>query len=165
MKVNNVSMVGYSSNMNSKASFGQNKAEKSTPKENKANYENPISRTKEKGLAVLSTVGSAAVAGAVVAGLATCLNQNKKVSGLIGLGVAAVTTALTLPQKLYDTKVNAFVKEKEMDVYSRDKSLKSNLTEEVHKEVLDPEVSLDKKLDHNFKLQMANRGNGVVIQS
>ena len=51
-----------------------------------------------------------------------------------------------------------------MDVFSRDKELKSSLTEEVHKEVLDPNVSLDKKLDDNLKLQMSNRANGLFIQ-
>lgn len=51
-----------------------------------------------------------------------------------------------------------------MDVYSRDKELKSALTEEVHKEVLDPEVSLDKKLDDNLKLQTANRAQALLVQ-
>ena len=75
-----------------------------------------------------------------------------------------VTAALALPSKLYNTAVNAFAREKEMDVYSRDKELKSALTEEVHKEVLDPEVSLDKKLDDNLKLQTANRAQALLVQ-
>jgi hypothetical protein len=132
-------------------------------KNESSKYENPISRGTEKNLAILSTVGLGALVGAVAYGLTSCVAKTKKTSVLLGLAATAVTLLLTLPSKLYNTKVNAFVKEKEMDVFSRDRELKSNLTEEVHNEVKDPDVSLDKKLDDNLKLQMANRGSAVGI--
>jgi len=87
----------------------------------------------------------------------------KKTPLLIGAAAAALSLFVTLPPKLYNTKVNAFVKQKEVDVFSRDRNLKSNLTEEVDKEVQNPNVSLDKKLDDNLKLQMANRGGALGI--
>jgi hypothetical protein len=69
-----------------------------------------------------------------------------------------------LPAKLYNTKVNAFTREKEMDVFSRDRELKSNIMEEVDKEVKDEDVSLDQKINHYTTVQMANNGNGVMIK-
>lgn len=157
MNVRSVGMFNHASKVN----FGnENEAkQQATPA-----YENPISRKKEKALATLSVIGGSAVLGAVVAGLATTLKLGGKKSALIGAAAAVVVAAITLPSKLYNTAVNAFAKEKEMDVFSRDKDLKSSLTEEVHKEVLNPEIPLDQKLDHNLKLQTANRGSSLFIQ-
>lgn len=158
----NVARVGMLNNV-SRASFGHDQSQKAEQKA-APSYENPISRKKEKALATLSVIGGSAVLGAVVGGLVSCLKIGTKKSALIGVGTAVVTAALALPSKLYNTAVNAFAREKEMDVYSRDKELKSALTEEVHKEVLDPEVSLDKKLDDNLKLQTANRAQALLVQ-
>lgn len=158
----NVARVGMLNNV-SRARFGHDQSQKAEQKA-APSYENPISRKKEKALATLSVIGGSAVLGAVVGGLVSCLKIGTKKSALIGVGTAVVTAALALPSKLYNTAVNAFAREKEMDVYSRDKELKSALTEEVHKEVLDPEVSLDKKLDDNLKLQTANRAQALLVQ-
>lgn len=154
---NNVSRVNFAQNEEAKQPAAQTAPAAQT-------YENPISRKKEKALAALTVVGGSAIFGAVVAGLASCLKIGGKKSAVIG-GIAAVAAAaLTLPSKLYNTAVNAFAREKEMAVFSRDKELKASLTEEVHKEILDPEVSLDKKLDDNLKLQTANRAQALLIQ-
>ena len=137
---------------------------KSNPQFKGEEYENPVSRSTEKNLAVLKSVGWASAFGVITAGLVSTFGyQSKKYPIIAGLAAAAVNLVLTLPAALYNTKVNAYVKQKEMDVFSRDRSLKTNLTEEVDQEVKDPEVSLDKKLDDNLKLQMANRGNAVGI--
>ena len=50
-----------------------------------------------------------------------------------------------------------------MDVFTRDKELKKDLTKEVHDAVKDPEVSLDDKLNHNLKLQAGNRASTLGI--
>lgn len=126
-------------------------------------FENPINRKTERNLAILGSVGGSAVLGGIVYGLTTCVTKNKKMTMAAGFGTAALAMIATLPSKLYNTKVNAFVKEKEMDVFSRDRDLKANLTEEVGKEVKDEDVSLDKKLDDNLKLQMANKGTALGV--
>lgn len=84
--------------------------------------------------------------------------------GGIGAAAGLITMALTLPSKLYNTKVNAFTREKEMDVYSRDRELKSNIMDEVNKEVKDEDVDLDQKINHYTSVQMANNGNGMLIK-
>lgn len=132
-------------------------------KKSKTEYENPVSRETEKNLAILSTAGLSAVLGGIAYGLTTIVSKGKTIPAFVGVGAAIVTAAISLPSKLYNTKVNVYVKEKEMDVFSRDRELKTNLTEAVGEEVKNPEVSLDKKLDDNLKLQMANRGSAIGI--
>lgn len=139
---------------------------KSNSQSQESEYENPISRKTERNLAILKSVGWSSVFGLIVAGVVSSFKSEKitgKYSVLAGLATAAVSLLINLPPALYNTKVNAYVKQKEMDVFSRDRNLKTNLTEEVDKEVQDSEVSLDKKLDDNLKLQMANRGTALGI--
>ena len=134
----------------------------------KEEFENPINRKTERNLAILSNVGMSGLAGATAAGIASCftnggIKENKKLLAGVGAGVALATMALTLPSKLYNTKVGAFTREKETDVFSRDRELKSNIMEEVNKEVKDEDVDLDKKIQHYTSVQMANNGRGMLF--
>lgn len=135
----------------------------------KNGYENPINRGTEKGLAIWGSIGGSALVGATAAGIGSCFiksgakNRALKLSG-IGVAAGLLTMAITLPAKLYNTKVRAFTREKEMDVFSRDRELKSNIMEEVDKEVKDEDVSLDQKINHYTSVQMANNGNGMLIK-
>ena len=132
-------------------------------------YENPINRSSERNLAIWGNVGAGVLAGGIGAGIGSFFikegtkNRAWKIGG-IGTAVALAYMALTLPAKIYNTKVNAFTREKEMDVFSRDRDLKSNIMEEVNKEVKDEDVSLDDKINHYTSVQMANNGNGVLIK-
>lgn len=132
-------------------------------------YENPINRGTEKGLAVWTSIGGSSLVGLLGAGIGSCFiesgtkNRAWKLGG-IGLAAGLITLALTLPSKLYNTNVNAFAREKEMDVFSREKDLKSNIMEEVNKEVKDEDVSLDDKINHYTTVQMANNGNGLLVK-
>ena len=51
-----------------------------------------------------------------------------------------------------------------MDVFTRDRELKSNIMEEVNNEVKDEDVDLDQKINHYTSVQMANKGNGLLIK-
>lgn len=136
---------------------------------NRNGYENPINRKSEKNLAIWANIGAGAIVGASAAGIGSCFiksgakNRALKLGG-IGAAFGLAYLALTLPAKIYNTKVNAFAREKEMDVFSRDRELKSNIMEEVDKEVKDEDVSLDQKINHYTSVQMANNGNGVMIK-
>ncbi|MBQ8459809.1 hypothetical protein IJ541_06875 [bacterium] len=136
---------------------------------NKGEYENPINRGTEKGLAIWGSIGGSTLVGLTAAGIGSCFIKSgaaKRALKLGGIGAAAglATLLLTLPAKLYDTSVRAFTREKEMDVFSRDRELKSNIMEEVNKEVKDEDVDLDQKINHYTSVQMANNGNGVMIK-
>lgn len=131
-------------------------------------YENPVNRSTERNLAILMSAGGSALAGAVTGGLSTFIPKIKATGwkGPVGIGVAAglVTLGLTLPQKLYATKVNAFARQKEMDVFSRQKSAQSNIYEDINDEIKDEDVSLDQKINHYSTVKMADNGNGVMIK-
>lgn len=155
----NISKISFSQNNYPKLAFGSGSKE----------YENPINRGTEKKLAVWTTVGGCLVAGLAASGIASCFVEggfkaHKKLMALIGGGVALAAMALTLPSKIYNTKVNAFAREKEMDVFSRDRELKSKIMEEVNKEVKDEDVSLDKKVGHFATVQMAQNGKGLMVK-
>ena len=135
----------------------------------KNGYENPINKGTEKGLAIWGSIGGSAIVGATAAGIGSCfIKSGAKSRGLKlgGIGAAAglLTLALTLPAKIYDTNVSAFTREKEMDIFSRDRELKSNIMREFDKEVKDEDVSLDQKISHYTSVQMANNGNGMLIK-
>lgn len=135
----------------------------------KETYENPVNRNTEKGLAVLGSVGASALVGVTASGLSSFFikkGTKSRALKLTGIGTVAglVAMALTLPAKLYNTKLSAFTREKEMDVFSRDRALKSNIMEEVDKEVKDENIDLDQKINHYTTVQMANNGNGLLIK-
>ena len=131
-------------------------------------YENPVNRGTERNLAILMSVGGSALTG-VLAGLASTLFPKIKATGWkgpVGIGAVAglLTLGLTLPQRLYATKVNAFAREKEMDVFSRQKSAQSSIYEDINDEIKDEEVSLDQKINHYSTVKMADNGHGMMIK-
>lgn len=132
------------------------------------NYENPVNRSTERNLAVLMSVGGSALVGAIAGGASTLFPKIKATGwkGPIGIGAVAglLTLGLTLPQRLYATKVNAFAREKEMDVFSRQKSAQSSIYEDINDEINDDEVSLDQKINHYSTVKMADNGRGMMIK-
>ena len=132
------------------------------------NYENPISRKSERNLAILGSVGGSVLVG-TLAGLGSSLFPKIKEKGWkwqlpIGAAVGLIMMGLTLPSKLYNTKVNAYAREKEMDVFSRQKSAQSNIYEDIDNEIKDDKVSLDDKINHYATVKMADNGNGMMIK-
>ena len=131
----------------------------------KQNYENPVNRGTERNLAILTSVGGSALAGGIAGGISTIFFK-KGWKAPVGVGVVTglLTLALTLPQKLYSTKVNAFARQKEMDVFSRQKSAQSSIYEDINDEIQDEKVSLDQKINHYSTVKMADNGRGMMIK-
>ncbi len=147
----------------------QNHHSRPSFKANEKGYENPINRKTERNLSILSTVGASLAAGAVSTGIATCFIDSAKANrytkaGIVGGIVAAVAMALTLPAKLYDTKVSSFTREKEMDVFSRDKEVKSNLLGQIDEQVKNEDVPLEEKINNFAQFQMATNGQGLLVK-
>ena len=142
----------YSPNVNFRSSSSQQQ------------YENPINRTTERNLAILSSAAISGFAG-VVAGGATKL-FTKGYKWPLGVGIVAALAALgiTLPPKIYNTKVSAYTREKEMDVFSRQKAAQNNIYEGINDEIKNDEVALDDKINHYATVKMADNGNGVMIK-
>lgn len=128
-------------------------------------YENPINRKTEKNLAILGAVGTSAVVGATAGLLTTCVTKKGwKIPGAVGVAAAAATLLLTLPSKLYNTGVKAFAREKEMNVFSRQKDAQSNIYGAINDEIKDESVSLEDKINHYSTVKMADNGNGVMVK-
>lgn len=130
----------------------------------KQNYENPINRKTERNLAILKSSGAGILAGVIAAGLTSCFTKGYKSRLIVGVVAALATLGLMLPSKLYNTKVNAYAREKEMDVFSRQKSAQSNIYEDINDEIKDENVSLDQKINHYSTVKMADNGNGVMVK-
>lgn len=132
------------------------------------NYENPVNRGTERNLAILASVGASALTGTIAGMLSRVFPKIKATGwkGPVGIGAAAglLVLGLTLPQKLYSTKVNAFARQKEMDVFSRQKSAQSNIYEDINDEIKDENVSLDNKINHYATVKMADNGSGVMVK-
>ena len=155
MAISGVNLTNF--NSNNTINFKGNKPEK-------AQYENPISRSTERNLTILSSVGASSLAGAIAGGLTTLCTKGKKLPIGVGIVAALGTLALMLPAKIYNTKVNAFAREKEMDVFSRQKEAQSNIYEDINNEIKDEDVSLDDKINHYSTVKMADNGNGVMVK-
>lgn len=131
-------------------------------------YENPVSRKTEKNLAVLSSIGGSALAGITAGGITAYVKGKGKampLAPIIGIVAAGIVAALTLPASLYQTKVSSFVKEKEMDVFSRDKEANIAIAEGVNDKVKDEDVSLDEKINTYFNYKMASNAAGLAVKS
>ena len=127
-------------------------------------YENPIDRKTERNLALLSATGTSALVGVVAGAATTIFTEAKKWPVIVGISAALATLGLILPSKLYNTKVSAYTREKEMDVFSRQKTAQNNIYEDINEEIKDEDVSLDDKINHYTTVKMADNGNGVMIK-
>ena len=130
----------------------------------KDGYENPINRKTERNLSVLSSLGASALVGGTAALLMSCVQKGWKLPTAIGVAAGLVSLLLTLPSRLYNTKVNAFAKEKEMDVFSRQKSAQANIYKDINEEIKDEDVSLDDKINHYATVKMADNGKGLMVK-
>ena len=127
-------------------------------------YENPINRKTERNIAILGTVGASALVGGSAGLLSTCFKQGGKLPYIVGAAAGLLTLFLSLPSALYDTKVRAFTKEKEMDVFSRQKDAQKNIYADINNEIKDENISLDQKIKHYTTVKMADSGKGVMIK-
>lgn len=135
-----------------------------TKKVDKDGYENPINRGTEKKLAVLSSIGVSSLIGVTAGGITSCFTKGWKIPTGVGVAAGLASLLLALPSKLYNVGVNAFAKEKEMSVFSRQKEAQANIYNDINKEIQDEDVSLDDKIQHYTTVKMADNGNGMMIK-
>ena len=124
-------------------------------------YENPINRGWEKTFAVAKSLVGSSIFGLVGSAVALGLKAKTPVAIIAGLATAAVSAILTVPGAYYDASVNSFVKDKEMDVFSRVKSVETNLSEQIDNFANNPDHSLDESINQYFKFNVGRKGNGV----
>lgn len=141
---------------------------KSVPFKGGVQYENPVNKGMEYFNASLGPVAGSTLAGgaaALLTGSKHALNMSKKASVIAGAITGLGVLALTLPSKLYHTSVKVFGKTKEMDVYSRGKSVETSLSEQIDAQSRNPEVPLENSVNNYLKFQMGKQGKGMPIIS
>lgn len=137
----------------------------------KSEYKNPVSMKAEYTVATIgSVIGSTIVgtAAGIVAHLAKASSAqgqtiSKRFGAIVGAAVGLGTLAITLGPKLYATSIQGFVKKKEMDVYSREKSAETTLTEKIDEQAKSDDVPLNEAIGNYAKFQVGKKGNGVGI--
>lgn len=127
-------------------------------------YENPINRKTERNLAILSSVGGSTLIGVIAGGAAALFKKGWKIPTYVGVAAGLASLALSLPAKLYQIKVGAFSREKEMDVFSRKKEAQTAIYEDINKEVKDETVPLSEKIKNYSTVAMADNGKGMLVK-
>ena len=113
--------------------------------------ENPVNRNTERRLAVMNAGGISAVTGAVTTAIARSYTSTWKHAALFGLGAAAVTMMFVCPRFLYKSGITSFAKEKEMDVFSKEKEVQKKLLTDVNEAIDEHSEDLPDKLENYSK--------------
>lgn len=126
-------------------------------------YENPVSKPMEYFSASIGPVIISAIAGAGAGLLGKKEGEaallNKKWAAGVGLGALL----LTLPVALYHRSVTAFAKQKEMAVFSREKSAETALSEQIDEKARDMDVPLDDAIKSYTTFEIGRQGKAVGI--
>ncbi len=129
-------------------------------------YINPVSRKTEKTLAAAGAAVFSTVVGTISGFVANHVakEQGSKHSGkwgaAVGIGVGLSSAAITMASAIYNAGVNSFVRQKGMDVFSREKSVETGISEQI-----DKEPDFDTKLDGYVKYKIGKNGKALMITS
>ncbi len=114
---------------------------------------NPINRRMERRLAILNAGGISTVVGALTTAIARSYTASWKSAGLFGLGAGAITMLFICPRFLYKSGVKAYKKEKELDVFTKEKEIQTRLLKDVQEAIDNNPENLNTKLDNYSKTQ------------
>lgn len=166
-----------SPNLNAKAVIMNNQPAKKQNaigfgnQESKKKYENPVSPGMEFfnasiGPAIITTiVGVGSFIAAKTQGAVKHLPTVNKYAGLAAGTAAVITAAITLPSAMYHKSVNLFAKKRELDVYARQKSAETSLSEQIDEKARDKDIKLDDAIGSFAKFNMSRKGNGLGIMN
>ena len=114
-------------------------------------YGNPVNRKMERKLAILNSGGISAAAGALTTVIARSYTATWKNAGLFGIGAALITMMFICPRFLYKSGINSYTKEKEMDVFTKEKEVQKKLLTDVNEAIDSHSQELDDKLEQYSK--------------
>lgn len=152
------------SNVNRKAQFNNQPLKDSVRfTSNNTNYENPVN----KGWEYFSAVTGPAIFSVAAGAVAGLLAKKEGAKGLLnyktGGIVAGIAALLTIPVAIYQRSVSAFAKTKEMDVFAREKSAETSLTEQIDQKARDEDVPLDDAINSYTKFEIGKNGRAMGI--
>ena len=99
----------------------------------KNELDNPVNRKLEKRLAILNAGGISAVAGALTT--ARSYTASWKNAGMFGIGAGFVTMMFICPRFMYKSGINSYKKEKELDVFTKEKEVQKKLLTDVNEAI------------------------------
>ena len=114
-------------------------------------YNNPINKRTEKRLAILNAGGVSVAMGAVTTAIARSYTSTWKHASWFGLGAAAVTMMFVCPRFMYKSGINAYTKEKELDVFTKEKEVQKQLLNEVDDAIEHHSKDLHDKIENYSK--------------
>lgn len=120
-------------------------------------YENPVNRRTEKQLALLNAGGISSVTGALTAVIARSYTSCWKHALGFGVGAAAVTMMFAAPRFLYKSGINSYAKEKEMDVFIREKEVQKKLLTDVDEAIEEHNSDLPDKIQNYSKTKSLSK--------
>lgn len=112
------------------------------------NSENPVNRKTEKQLALLNAGGISSVTGALTAIVARSYTSSWKHALTFGVGAAALTMMFAAPRFMYKSGINSCAKEKEMDVFIREKEVQKKLLTDVDEAIEEHTPDLPVKIQN-----------------
>ena len=117
----------------------------------KNELDNPVNRKLEKRLAILNAGGISAVAGALTTAIARSYTASWKNAGMFGVGAALVTMMFICPRFMYKSGINSYKKEKELDVFTKEKEVQKKLLTDVNEAIDHGDYELNVKLENYSK--------------
>lgn len=132
-----------------------------------SDYKNPINRKVEKRLAILNAGGISAAMGAVTTAVARSYTSTWKHAGYFGLGAAITTMMFVCPRFLYKSGINSYAKEKEMDVFTKEKEVQKKLLNDVDDAIEHHSADLQDKIENysKSKTNETKKKQGIVIST
>ena len=136
---------------------------KATSKGEYSEFKNPVNRKTEKHLAILNAGGVSAAMGAVTTAVARSYTSTWKHASYFGIGAAFVTMMFVCPRFMYKSGINSYAKEKEMDVFTKEKEVQKKLLNDVDDAIEHYSQDLHDKLD-NYSKSKTNETKKANIQ-
>ena len=117
--------------------------------------ENPINRRMERRLAILNAGGISVITGALTTAIARSYTASWKSAGLFGVGASVITMLFICPRFLYKSGVRAYARQREMDVFTKEKDVQAKLLSDVNDAIDNHKEDLNSKLDNYSKTHSA----------
>jgi len=116
---------------------------------------NPVNRKVERRLAILNSAGLSVVTGAVTTAIGRSFTSSWRNAGILGACAGIATMAVICPRMLYRSGINAYAKEKEMDVFTKEKEVQKKLLNDVDEAIENHHPDLQGKIENYAKARSA----------
>ena len=122
-------------------------------------FQNPVNRRMEKRLAILNAGGVSVATGAVTTAIARSYTSSWTHASWFGLGATAITMLFVCPRFMYKSGIKSYTKEKELDVFTKEKEVQKKLLNDVDDAIEHHSDDLHDKLENYSKTKITDEKN------